>query len=540
MKGRTRRPEIREDGPVTSAEPPGLAGPAHALLDAVTAMSSDLDLRSVLVRIVEAATALTSARYGALGVVGPDGLLTEFITTGVDDETHRRIGDLPHGRGILGLLIKEPRPLRMHDLAAHPQSVGFPEHHPPMSTFLGVPVRIRGTVFGNLYLTQKADGRDFSTQDEQLVEALARAAGFVIENARAYGVSESRRQLLEATAELTEALQPPVDLDQSLRRIATTARAVSGARATAVIGLGGGVVVLAQDREPGDAEAVDAALEEVASRFGGSAEVEVVELAVGRYAAVAIPLRAHLGGHRVLVALHDPNGPTRGVEELELLTSFADHAGLALDRAQAVVDRQELAVISDRERIARDLHDVVIQRLFATGLQLQGVALLASGTDVAERLERAVDDLDLTIKDIRGTIFALQDRSSSSLRQEVRTLVREYVTVLGFAPTVRTLGPVDTVVPPEVRVHLLAVLREAVSNVARHALADQAEVELEVRDHALVLTVSDDGGGVPPDRAESGLRNARRRAEELGGTLVLRANEPRGTVFTWRVPLSGG
>ncbi len=522
---------------MTSAESSSLAGPAHALLDAVTAMSSDLDMRSVLIRIVEAATALTSAQYGALGVVGPDGLLTEFLTTGIDDETHRRIGDLPRGGGILGLLVKEPQPLRMHHLAAHPQSVGFPAHHPPMSTFLGVPVRIRGTVFGNLYLTEKADGLDFTQEDEQLVEALARAAGFVIENARAYGVSERRRQLLEATAELTEALQPPIDLNRSLRRIVTMARAVSGARATALVGLARDVEVLALDHDPDDAEVVAAALDDVAARLRGSVHGEVAELSAGPFAAVAIPLRAHLGDQRVLVALHDGNGPPRGVEEIELLTSFCDHAGLALDRAQALVDRQELAVISDRERIARDLHDVVIQRLFATGLQLQGISMLAAGTDVADRLERAVDDLDLTIKDIRGTIFALQDRGSSSLRQEVRTLVREYVQVLGFAPAVRTLGPVDTAVTPEVRAHLLPVLREAVSNVARHALADRAEVELEVRDHDLLLTVSDDGSGVPPDRVESGLRNARRRADELGGTLELSGNEPRGTVFTWRVPL---
>jgi signal transduction histidine kinase len=269
----------------------------------------------------------------------------------------------------------------------------------------------------------------------------------------------------------------------------------------------------------------------------GSSDGEVVEIVAGQYAAVAIPLRAHLGDQGVLVALHDPTASMRGVEELELLTSFADQAGLALDRAQAVADRQELAVISDRERIARDLHDVVIQRLFATGLQLQGISLLAAGSEVAERLERAVADLDLTIKDIRGTIFQLQNRNPSSLRQEVRTLVREYVPVLGFAPEVRTLGPVDTAVPPEVRAHLLPVLREAVSNVARHALADRAEVELEVRERELVLTVVDDGTGVPPDRAESGLRNARRRAAGLGGTLELRANDPTGTVFTWRVPL---
>ena len=260
---------------MTSAEPFPLTDPARALLDAVTAMSSALDLRSVLVRIVEAATALTSARYGALGVVAANGLLSEFVTTGVDQQTHRLIGDLPEGRGILGLLVKEPRAIRMHDLAAHPQSVGFPAHHPPMSTFLGVPVRIRGTVFGNLYLTEKADGGDFTDQDEQLVEALARAAGFVIENARAYGVSERRRQWLEATAELTEALQPPVDIGRALKRIATTARTVAGARATVLFGLANGGAVLALSSEPDESEAVDAALEAVRGRFRGSANAEV-------------------------------------------------------------------------------------------------------------------------------------------------------------------------------------------------------------------------------------------------------------------------
>jgi signal transduction histidine kinase len=502
-------------------------------------MSSDLDLRSVLSRIVEAATALTSARYGALGVVGPDGLLTEFVTTGVDEETHQLIGGLPHGRGILGLLVREPRAIRMHDLTAHPRSVGFPEHHPPMSTFLGVPVRIRGTVFGNLYLTEKADGEDFTDEDEQLVEALARTAGFVIDNARAYGVSERRRQFLEATAELSEALQPPVDLDRALQRIVATARGISGARAAAVLGLGEEVGVIALDAEAEDSDAVRRSLEEVGSRVLGSPTAEVAEMAAGPFVAVAIPLRAHLGDQGVLVALHEPSATRQGVEELELLTSFADQAGLALDRARAVSDRQELAVISDRERIARDLHDVVIQRLFATGLQLQGVSMLVADSEVAQRLERAVSDLDLTIKDIRGTIFELQHHGSSSLRQEVRSLVREYVPVLGFAPVVRTMGPVDSAVPPEVQVHLLAVLREAVSNVARHALADGAEVALEVRGPELVLTVADDGGGVPPDRAESGLRNARRRAAELGGVLDLRPNDPTGTVFTWRVPLPG-
>ena len=208
---------------------------AEALLEAVTAISSDLDLRSVLTRIVEAATHLTESQYGALGVIGADGSLVEFVTTGIDAEQHRLIGDLPRGRGILGLLIREPEAIRLSELAAHPASVGFPANHPPMDTFLGVPVRIRGTVFGNLYLTEKRDGAEFSEKDEQLVEALARAAGFVIENARAYGLSERRRQWLEASAQLTETLQPPIELQQARQAITEMVRSVSGARAAALL-----------------------------------------------------------------------------------------------------------------------------------------------------------------------------------------------------------------------------------------------------------------------------------------------------------------
>ena len=403
------------------------------------------------------------------------------------------------------MLIKEPRAIRLRDLTKHPQSAGFPPHHPPMSTFLGVPVRIRGTVFGNLYLTEKTDGTDFTGQDEQLVEALARAAGFVIENARAYGLSERRRQWLEATSELSEALQPPLELERALRQVTETARTASRARATALLSLSHEPGVLATSSDPDDFDRVRAALDEVAALPGLAQDPEVSEATAAGFFALAIPLRAHLADAGGLVALFDPSRSKHGVEERELLASFADQAGLALDRAQAVVDREELAVISDRERIARDLHDVVIQRLFATGLQLQGISMLAAGSEVAARLEQAVEDLDLTIKDIRGTIFELQHHQSSSLRQHIRTLVREYVPVLGFAPTVRTLGPIDIAVSTKVRKNLLPVVREAVSNVDRHALADRAEVKVEVRDQDLVLTVSDDGSGIPPDRAESGL-----------------------------------
>lgn len=531
-------PDVPEppDEPRPAAFPPQ----ARALLEAVTAIASDLDLTSVLTRIVEAATELTDAEYGALGVLGQDGRLVEFVTTGISDDVRALIGDLPHGDGILGVIIEDPEGLRLVDLSAHPRSVGFPPHHPPMSTFLGMPVRIRGTVFGNLYLTEKRGGRPFTAEDEQLVEALARSAGLVIGNARAYGLSERRRQWLEASAEIGAALQPPVRLAEAARRIAHTARSVSRAR--------GAALLAADDADPdavaadtGDLHAVQAALAEVRVALASTAHrgpTDPVRLTVGDRDVVAIPMRAHLAPVGALVAVFDrTSSPLIDADERELLASFADQAALALDRAQAVADRQDLALVSDRERIARDLHDVVIQRLFATGLQLQGIASIAVSPDVVRRLDAAVGDLDDTIKAIRGTIFELSQRQHGSLRAELRTLVREYVPVLGFTPAVHTTGPVDTAVPDEVRDQLLPVLREAMSNVARHALADHAEVELQVGEREVVLTVADDGVGLAGRTRESGLRNARRRANDLGGSLDLRSGGDRGTVLVWRVPL---
>lgn len=524
---------------MTATEPPSpdaaLTGPAQALLDAVSAIASDLDLTSVLTRIVTAATQLTDAQYGALGVLGSDGRLVEFLTTGIDEATRALIGELPTGDGILGVIITEPEGLRLVDLSAHPRSVGFPANHPPMNTFLGMPVRIRGTVFGNLYLTEKRGGLPFTEQDEQLTEALARTAGLVIDNARTYGLSERRRRWLEATAEIGVDLQPPVQRQRALDKIVHTARVVSGARAT---------VLLATSASDGDALAADPEdLDRVRELVDLVRELQLDVTApphrmkVGDLEAVVIPVRAHLAPVAAMAALFDKSSPLNDASERELLASFADQAALALDRGQAVADRQEMALISDRERIARDLHDVVIQQLFAAGLQLQGVASLVSAPEVARRIDETVSSLDDTIKAIRGTIFELNNKQRSSLRSEIRSLVRDYAPVLGYSPTVRTSGPIDTAVPAQVHDQVLAVLREAISNVARHALAESAEVEVLVSAHELVLRVADDGIGMPADPRESGLRNARRRATDLGGELEVLPGAGRGTTLVWRIPL---
>jgi two-component system, NarL family, sensor histidine kinase DevS len=530
-----------EPSPADGASIDRLPGTSQALLDAVMAISSDLDLRSVLTRIVEAATSLTGARYGALGVIGSDDWLVEFVTTGLTGDERTRIGELPHGRGILGLLISDPRPIRLRDLADHPASYGFPPNHPPMAAFLGVPVRIRGTVFGNLYLTEKDGGGEFTGTDERLAVALASAAGLVIENARTYGRSERQRQWLEAAAELTNALQPPVETDVALQQITLTTRRVARARAVAIVSLDGDGSVRALAAEPGDLARMTGAVESLLARLDRTVlgEPVDVDLGVDGLLATVVPLRALLAERGPLVAVFDPaDHRLRDVDDRELLISFADHAALALDRAQAVGERAQLAVISDRERIARDLHDVVIQRLFAIGMQLQAASLRGPTDEVRERLEQAVHDLDATIRDVRATIFELQTQGAGSLRQELRALVRDYVPVLGFSPVVRTTGPVDTAVTGPIRDQVLPVLREALSNVARHAHATQAEVELAVADDEACLVVRDDGVGMHPDAAHSGLHNARRRATALGGTLELLGRDPHGSVLRWRVPLA--
>ncbi|HZK36464.1 MAG TPA: GAF domain-containing protein [Aeromicrobium sp.] len=512
----------------------------RALLDAVVAMSSDLDMHRVLQRIVVSACEITGAKYGALGVIGNSGGLIDFVTFGLTDDERRSLGALPRGHGILGLLIDHPEPLRLTDLQAHPKSYGFPPNHPAMERFLGVPVRIRGTVFGNLYLTDKSNGEDFTEQDEMLVEGLASAAGFVIENARTYAQSERRRQWLEASAQIIEALQPPVRLDDALRHIAIGARRASG----------GSVVAVVQRREDGEYEVsasvgakvdqvrdIVTTLEKHIARAEADADVVVVSQGADR-TAVLVPLRAHLAANGVLLVLLDSGRGALENEQAELLASFADQASLALDRAQAISDHQELMLISDRDRIARDLHDLVIQRLFATGLQLQGAQRFAVVPEVRDRIDSAVADLDVTIRDIRSTIFELQHSHELSLRADLRAIADEYVPVLGFTPTVRTSGPVDTAVSQSIGEQLLAVLREALSNVARHSEADAAVVELEVLSGEILLRVSDNGKGLPANRRESGLRNVRRRAAECGGVVRLLPEEPHGTVVEWKVPLS--
>ncbi|WP_422774761.1 GAF domain-containing protein [Plantactinospora sp. WMMC1484] len=524
----------------------------RALLTAVVGISTDLDLHSTLDRIVAAACRLADARYAALGVIGPDRQLNEFITHGIDPETHARIGDLPHGRGVLGLLIADPRPVRMPDITTHPQSYGFPPNHPPMHSFLGVPVRIRDQVFGNLYLAEKQGAAEFTDDDEEIVVALAAAAGVIIENARLFAVAHRRERWLAAAAEITGVLLGEVRRTDALRLIARRAREVAEADVA---------MVLLYDEEAGqftvEVADSDAAVDDLVGVVLAADDTAFVEpvsrrrqavveslakaapwpLAVGVGPGLVSPLIAGNALHGVLVVGY-PSGQQAGTDvEGTLLATFAGQAALALERARAQEERELLVVLEDRERIARDLHDVVIQRLFAMGLQLQTVAPLAGRPDVRQRLNATVDDLDSTIRDIRQAIFELRTPMAAALRTEIRDLVAGAAGALGFRPVLEISGPVDSAVPDGTRPDLLAVLGEALSNAVRHARAGQVTVVVEVRDGELCVRVTDDGVGTDPAQARSGLVNLRERAERHGGTFEIGRTEPTGTALVWRVPL---
>lgn len=362
------------------------------ILKAALAVGSDLDLPVVLRRIVESAVALVDAHYGALGMLDETRTsLSQFITIGISDEDIAKIGPFPKGHGILGLVIRDPRPVRLPDLTRHPDSYGFPPNHPPMHSFLGVPIHGRSSVLGNLYLTDKRTGDGFTEADESVVTAFAAAAAVAIENARL-------------------------------------------------------------------------------------------------------------------------------------------HARLRL-----------MTLAEDRERIARDLHDTVIQRLFATGLSLQATDRMVSDADVNARIRTAIDDLDSTIREIRSAIFALGTtyRNERSVRSQVVQAIEDSSRLLAFAPRLEFHGPVDSVISDQVAEQLVPVLREALTNIAKHAKASAADVNLSVTNKEVILVIEDNGVGMPQSRTAGGrgIRSFQERAKAVDGTSFHEAREPSGTRLVWTAPI---
>ncbi|MGV9798450.1 GAF domain-containing protein [Mycobacterium sp. NPDC003449] len=517
------------------------------LVEAMLTVTSGLDLEVTLRTIVRTAIELVDARYGALGVRGDGHELTEFIYQGVSDEMRRAIGPLPEGRGVLGVLMEDPKPIRLEDIRMHPASVGFPPNHPPMRTFLGVPVRIRDEVFGNLYLSDKTNGQPFGEDDEVLVRALAAAAGIAIENSRLYEQSRARQAWIAATRDISTELLGGTDPATVFRLVADEALKLAGAdRIVVAIPLDADVsaaevdalVVAATAGTPIAVESIPVGDSAVGTAFraGTPHRLDRFDLDGFGGPAMVLPLRATDTVAGVLVAVRAEGAKAFTAEQLELAAVFADQAAVAWQLASSQRRMAELDVLADRDRIARDLHDHVIQRLFAVGLSLQGTIPRARSPEVQQRLTDSVDDLQAVISEIRSAIFDLHSAQTSTtrLRKRLEDVVAQFAAV-GPGITTRFVGPLS-VVDTGLADHAEAVLREAVSNAVRHSGATELAVRVSVDDD-LCIEVTDNGSGITGPVTESGLANLRDRAAEGGGELTVEDRSGGGTVLRWSVPL---
>ncbi|MEP9391550.1 GAF domain-containing protein [Gordonia sp. VNK1] len=524
------------------------------LLEAVLVVGQGLELDRALQRIVEVAVGVVDARYGALGVRGPDGGLSEFVYTGITPVERARMGALPVGRGVLGVLMDDPHVLRIPDLAKHPASVGFPPNHPPMTTFLGAPIIIRGSIFGRIYLTEKRGGAQFSELDETLIAVLAVAAGIAVDNAQLFERARTRHRWMQILARRGSEPLAGIALSDTLSRMCSDVaelvnavdvylitgeqgdRSVAGAtrtgldlsRLTLPAGTGLSVVPI---------EEIDSEL----SRSGaGWATVQPLHRASGAFGWLLITAREKTFWED---------------EEIAGLAGVAEVASLAIVYAEQQQVARDLEVLEDRHRIARDLHDHVIQRLFAIGMSIQTMQARSAAqpgtTDEATtaRLEQVMTDLDRTIAQIRTSIFDLQTVSdhhdTSTLRRRVLDIVSELSVHAPIAPSVQFIGPVDTVVPDALGPHIDAVLREGLSNALRHAHAEHISVSVSA-DDVLTVKIEDDGVGIAKDVNYRGLDNLTRRAEECDGVFDIHTAPRRrdgrggGTTLTWSVPLAEG
>jgi signal transduction histidine kinase len=530
----------------------------RVLVDAGIAMSSELSLDALLQRVVETAAELTGATYAALGVVDRSGQsLERFLTTGIDPETHAAIGELPRGRGLLGAVIREGRPVRLHDIADDPRSVGFPRNHPPMHTFLGVPILTRGVVYGNLYLSEKPDGSDFTEEDEDLTQLLAAQAAVAIDNARLYESSTRWLRQLESLHEIGNALAEELELEPLLAIVAERLRELVDARIVlvAVPDTPAALHVAAAAGEDAD-ELVGMALPLTGSKVGkvlerGRSErvdavlhdPEVDQAAARRLGvttALYVPLA--LRGRAVgVVAAHDKLGadPRFGDEDVRLAESLAARAAIALalservsrDAVRRVVEGQEI----ERKRLARELHD-------ETGQALTSILLGLKSLEQDERVEALRELVVSTLQDVRRLAVelrpaALDDFGLAAALERLAETHRAHEGVaidveIGLAPSER--------LPAEVETTVYRIVQEALTNVARHADAERISILVTRKKDSVVAVIEDDGSGFDSDGVGEdslGLAGIRERVALLGGRLRLETAPGKGTTLAAEVPL---
>ena len=532
--------------------------PKDALLEAGLTLASELSLPMVLQRIVDLAAEVTDARYGALGVLGPNDELVDFITTGISAKERRAIGARPRGRGVLGLLVREPRLVRVKDIGSHPSSVGFPANHPPMHSFLGAPVKALGHVYGNIYLAEKRGAREFGPEDERSLLVLATQAGVAIANASLYQKTLQRERWLEAQHEITTDILEGADAGAILTSVAEHARDLAGAEAATILtttSTRGQLVVAAAVGAYADqviGQAVPAAksiagsvmetghplhTDDAASHVRGYQPI----IRLGHVGpAIFVPLRVGGRATGTLMVANTKGGSRFDQSTISLVETFAAQASVAIGYGRAQADVRRLELMDERERIAKDLHDGIIQSLFAVGMGLQGTALMAGSPETAARIDSAVGELDRVIRDLRNYIFGLRPGilADRQLDQALRELGEDIQKRSTFRVEVEVDAELAAVVSS--RSHqIVQVTREALTNVARHAQAKHSVVRLTRTGQTAVLTIEDDGIGfeVRRDKAGNGLRNMRDRATAMGGSLRISSKAGKGTSLRFTFPI---
>jgi signal transduction histidine kinase len=536
----------------------------RALLDAGIAVTSELSLDAVLQRLVETAAELTGARYAALGVIDRAGQgLERFIVTGIDVETQAAIGDLPRGRGILGVLIRDAKPLRLEDLSSHPSSVGFPSHHPPMKTFLGVPILLRGVAYGNLYLTEKADGAEFTEEDEELTMLLAGQAAVAVENARLYEAATRWSKQLESLNEVSLAVASETDISRVFELVASRLRELVGARLV-VIALRQGDDELRVEAVAGDESEslVGLRVPKAGSKMGRilergrSERVDsmIEDLEVDQDAARRMQARTGLfvpllvrGRAIGVISLHDKLGgdPRFSDEDLRLTETFAPRVANAVDLSERVARDALRRVIGaqelERRRLARELHDETGQALTSILLGLKGIEDARDGGDVRQATEELRELVVGTLQDVRRLAVELRPKALDDfgLVPALERLVENFGEQTGMNVQLEArLGP-DRL-PGEVETALYRITQEALTNVVKHARARKVSIVLTRRNGTATAVIEDDGQGIADadDTQGLGLLGMRERLELINGKLSIESSEGAGTTIVAEVPIS--